>query len=151
MWNNLEHKKRCKINKANRTKLKYNHFIGSKAFVAARAEIGGKEFEGIDLDRIELYKNTHYKNKKGWSSEEAETNYNNMKDLQALYTSGESSITIDEIMDVVPGTKSGYIKGLGYGPKPNTTRATQRRTTELEDSLKKAKLKAASAQNKLQK
>ncbi|KAM3216427.1 hypothetical protein P3L10_025868 [Capsicum annuum] len=77
--------------------------------------------------------------------------HNNMNDLKALYTSGESSMTIDEIVDVVLGTKSGYIKGLGYGPKPNTTRATQRRMTVLEDSLKKVKLEAASAQNELQK
>ncbi|PHT73131.1 hypothetical protein T459_23916 [Capsicum annuum] len=76
---------------------------------------------------------------------------NNMNDLKALYTSGESSMTTDEIVDVVLGTKSGYIKGLGYGPKPNTTRATQRRMTVLEDSLKKVKLEAASAQNELQK
>ncbi|KAM3305926.1 hypothetical protein P3S67_012795 [Capsicum chacoense] len=115
MWNDPEHKKRFKINDDNRTKLKYNHFMGSKAFVAARAEI------------------------------------NNMNDLKALYTFGESSMTIDKIVDAVLGTKSGYIKGLGYGPKPNTTRATQRRTTELEDSLKKAKLEAASTQNELQK
>ncbi|KAF3650793.1 hypothetical protein T459_23567 [Capsicum annuum] len=76
---------------------------------------------------------------------------NNMTNLKALYTSREFSITIDEIVDIVLGKKSGYIKGLGYGPKPNTTRATQRRTAELEDSLKKAKQKAVSAQNELQK
>ncbi|XP_049410624.1 uncharacterized protein LOC125873819 [Solanum stenotomum] len=76
--------KRCDINKVNRTKLKSNHFMGSKAFVAARAEMG-------------------------------------------------------------------YVKGLGYGPKLNTTRATQRRTVELEDSLKKAKQEAASVQHDLQK
>ncbi|PHT94342.1 hypothetical protein T459_02224 [Capsicum annuum] len=66
-------------------------------------------------------------------------------------TSGESSITIDEIVDLVLSTKSGYIKGIGYGPKPNTTRATQRKMAELENSLKKVKLEAASAQNELQK
>ncbi|KAM3280672.1 hypothetical protein P3S67_027692 [Capsicum chacoense] len=59
-------------------------------------------------------------------------------------------MTIDEIVDAVLGKKLGYIKGLGYGPKPNTTRATQRRTIELEDSLKKAKQEAGRAQNKLQ-
>ncbi|KAF3653003.1 putative ribonuclease H protein-like [Capsicum annuum] len=99
--------KRCEINKANRTKLKYNHFMGSKAFVAAHAEIGEKESEGIEPDRIEFYKNTHYKNEKGRSSEEPETNYNNMKDLQALYTSEESSMTIIEIVDAVFGAKLG--------------------------------------------
>ncbi|KAM3398437.1 hypothetical protein P3S68_001952 [Capsicum galapagoense] len=112
---------------------------------------GEKESEGVEPDRIEFYKHTHYMSEKGWSSEEAATNYNNMNDLKALYTSGESSMTIDEIVDAVLGTKSGYIKGLGYGPKPNTIRETQRRTIELEDSLKKAKLEAASAQNELQK
>ncbi|PHT99468.1 hypothetical protein BC332_31663 [Capsicum chinense] len=100
IWNDPEHK-------ANRTKIKSNHFMGSKPFVAARAEI--------------------------------------------FYILLETSMTIDEIVDDVLGTKSGYIKGLGYGPKPNTTRATESRTTELEDSLEKAKLEAASAQNELQK
>ncbi|KAM3216938.1 hypothetical protein P3L10_026381 [Capsicum annuum] len=131
--------KRYEINKVNQTKLRSNHFMGSKAFVAARVEIGEKEHEGVEPDRIEFYKHTHYTSEKGWSSEEAETNYNNMTDLKALYTSGEFSMTIDEIVDAVLRTKSGYIKGLGYGPKPNTTISTQRRMAELEDSLKKAK------------
>jgi len=74
-----------------------------------------------------------------------------MIDLKDLYTSGESSMTIDEIVDAILGKKSGYIKGLGYGPKPNTNRATQRRTTELEDSLRKTKEEAASVQLGLQK
>ncbi|KAH0636507.1 hypothetical protein KY289_036422 [Solanum tuberosum] len=74
-----------------------------------------------------------------------------MIDLKALYTSGESSMTIDEIVDAILGKKSGYIKGLGYGPKPNTNRATQRRIAELEDSLRKTKEEAASVQLGLQK
>ncbi|XP_015162838.1 uncharacterized protein [Solanum tuberosum] len=98
---------------------------------------GGTRPEGLEPDRIEFYKHTHYTSEKGWFSLEGETHYNNMIDLKDIYTSGESSMTIDENVDIVLGTKSGYIKGLGYHPKPNTTRATQRRTAELEDSLKK--------------
>ncbi|KAH0733014.1 hypothetical protein KY289_004202 [Solanum tuberosum] len=79
-----------------------------------------------------------------------EPHRNNMKDLKDLYTSGEASMITNEIVDTVLGTKSGYIRGLGYGPKPNTARATQRKTAELEDSLRKAKQEAASAQNNLQ-
>ncbi|KAH0767926.1 hypothetical protein KY285_003797 [Solanum tuberosum] len=150
MWIDPKHKKRCDINKVDRTKLKSNHFMGSKAFVAARAELGENEPEKVEPDRIEFYKHTHYNSKKGWSSLEAETHYNNMKDLKDLYTLGEASMTTDEIVDTVLGTKSGYIRGLGYGPKPNTTRATQRKMAELEDSLRKAKQEAASAQNNLQ-
>ncbi|XP_060213903.1 uncharacterized protein LOC132641044 isoform X3 [Lycium barbarum] len=118
MWADPEHKKRCDINRANRSKLKTNHFMGSKAFVPARAEL------------------------------------KNLKDLKDIYTSGEPgepSMTIDQIMDTILGKKSVYIKGLGYGPKPDTTRATQRRTTELEDSLRKTKEEAATAQHDLQK
>ncbi|KAM3235838.1 hypothetical protein P3L10_015875 [Capsicum annuum] len=37
--------KRCEINKANRTKLKSNHFMGSKAFVAYRAKIGERNLK----------------------------------------------------------------------------------------------------------
>ncbi|KAF3624984.1 putative splicing factor, arginine/serine-rich 15-like [Capsicum annuum] len=40
---------------------------------------------------------------------------------------------------------------LGYGPKPDTTRAIQRRAAELEDSLKKVKEKAVTSQHDLQK
>uniref|UniRef100_M1DRT1 Uncharacterized protein n=1 Tax=Solanum tuberosum TaxID=4113 RepID=M1DRT1_SOLTU len=125
--------------------------MGSKEFVAARAEKGGTKPEGVEPDRIMFYKRTHYTSEKGWSSLEAETHYNNMIDLKDIYTSGESFMTNDEIVDTVLRTKSGYIKGLGYGRKPNTTRATQRRMAELEYSLKKAKQEDASAQHDLQK
>ncbi|KAM3375311.1 hypothetical protein P3S68_014025 [Capsicum galapagoense] len=111
----------------------------------------GEEHEGVKPDRIDFYKSTHYSTEKGWSSEQAEANYNSMNDLKALYNSGESSMTIDEIVGVVLGKKLKCIKGLDYGPKPDTTRATQRRAAELEDSLKKVKEKAATVQHDLQK
>ncbi|KAH0696302.1 hypothetical protein KY290_013661 [Solanum tuberosum] len=75
MWIDPKHKKRCDINKVNRTKLKSNHFMGSKAFVAACAELGENEPEKVEPNRIEFYKHTHYKSKKGWSSLEAEIHY----------------------------------------------------------------------------
>jgi len=73
--------------------------MGSKAFVAARAELvsytifivltnetlvlfqlflisqGKTNPEGVEPDRIEFYKHTHYTSEKGWSSLEAETHY----------------------------------------------------------------------------
>ena len=66
--------------------------------------------------------------------------HSSMNDLKAIYApEWESSITIDKIVDVVLGTKSRYIKGLGYSPKPDTTRATQRKLEELEYLFKKVK------------
>ncbi|KAF3667495.1 hypothetical protein FXO37_10009 [Capsicum annuum] len=81
----------------------------------------------------------------------ARAEISSINDLKVLYTSGESSMTIDEIVDVVLDKKSGYRNGLGYGPKPDATRATQRRATELEDSLKKVKEEVATVQHDLQK
>ncbi|KAF3626195.1 hypothetical protein FXO37_30458 [Capsicum annuum] len=116
IWLDPDYKKRCQVNKINRSKLKCNHIMASKAFVVARAEIS-EEHKGMELDKIDFYKSTHYSTEKGWSSKQAEANYNSMNDLKALYTSGESSITIDEIVDVVLDKKLGYIKSLGYGLK----------------------------------
>ncbi|KAM7500249.1 hypothetical protein LguiA_024663 [Lonicera macranthoides] len=42
----------------------------------------------------------------------------------------------DEAADRVLGTKSDYIKGLGYGPKPNTSTSSNRRNVELEKALR---------------
>lgn len=42
-------------------------------------------------------------------------------------------------------------KGVSCGPKPSTNQETQRRTTELEDSLQKTKEEAPSVQHGLQK
>jgi hypothetical protein len=36
---------------------------------------------------------------------------------------GTETRTIDSIVDEVLGTRSSYIKGLGYGPKPNKQNA----------------------------
>lgn len=76
---------------------------------------------------------------------------NNMKDLKDLYTSGDSPMTVDEILNSILGSKQEYRKCLNHGPKPDTIRATQRRTTKIEDSLKKAKQEAATIQHNLQK
>ena len=43
---------------------------------------------------------------------------------------------VDTIVDEVLGTKSGYIKGFGYGPKP-TTKVSNANAMELEASFKK--------------
>ncbi|KAF3640812.1 putative protein FAR1-RELATED SEQUENCE 5-like [Capsicum annuum] len=97
----------------------------------------GEGHEGVKPDGIDFYKNTHYSTERDWSSEHAEANY------------GESFMTNDETVDAVLGKKSRYIKGLGYGTKPDTTRSTQRRATELEDSLKKVKEEATTVQHDL--
>ena len=43
---------------------------------------------------------------------------------------------VEAIVDEVLGTRSGYIKGLGYRPKP-TTKVSNAKAVELEASFKK--------------
>nr|GMD07293.1 uncharacterized protein LOC109177058 [Ipomoea batatas] len=45
-------------------------------------------------------------------------------------------MTVDQVYDVVMGTRSGYIKGMGNGPKPQTSRSTRANTSHLEEQMK---------------
>lgn len=48
---------------------------------------------------------------------------------------GEEPKTVDQIMHEVLGVRSGYIPGLGYGPKPS--KASSSRAIEVEKNAKK--------------
>ena len=50
-----------------------------------------------------------------------------------------SKMTDDEAVDRVLGTRSDYIKGLGYGPKPSTSASSNRRNVELEKALRETR------------
>nr|GMC99880.1 uncharacterized protein LOC109177058 [Ipomoea batatas] len=45
-------------------------------------------------------------------------------------------MTVDQVYDVVMGTRLGYIKGMGNGPKPQTSRSTRANTSHLEEQMK---------------
>nr|GMD86635.1 uncharacterized protein LOC109177058 [Ipomoea batatas] len=51
-------------------------------------------------------------------------------------TSDGNPMTVDQVYDVVMGTRSGYIKGMGNGPKPQTSRSTRASTSHLEEQMK---------------
>ncbi|WCJ18203.1 hypothetical protein M5689_006598 [Euphorbia peplus] len=106
-------------NALNRSKVRAPHVSGRKPFTVRRNEISQKEFNGDPCDRIELYKRTHHSEKKGWSSSKAEENWNLMKEKQLQYNEDGNTKTLDEIVEEVLGRASGYVKGLGYGPKPS--------------------------------
>ncbi|WCJ29443.1 hypothetical protein M5689_011079 [Euphorbia peplus] len=111
-------KKASAKNSENRKYVKAPHVTGRKSFTVLQNEIIQKELNGEPCDRIELYKRTHYSEKKGWSSATAEDNRNLMKEKQAKYNAEEILKTEGEIVEEVLGRGSGYMKGLGYGPKP---------------------------------
>ncbi|KAM7481435.1 hypothetical protein LguiB_006018 [Lonicera macranthoides] len=83
--------------------------------------------------RITFYEHTHKTDEK-WTCPEAESQFNDMENLKK-----NCNMTDDEAADRVLGTRSDYIKGLGYGPKPNTSASSNRRNVELEEALKETR------------
>ena len=60
-----------------------------------------------------------------------------MVELQSIpVEEGTEPKSIDNIVDEVLGTRLGYTKGLGYGPKPSSSRSKANHVN-LEESLKK--------------
>lgn len=147
MWKDKKFQERCKTNAENRSKCKWSHNQGSRAFVVSRAMMS-KDNE--EPDRIEFFKKTHYcEETKTWRSTEAENAYTDMQELQEDHgPDSEEPLSVDEIVDRVLGKKTGYIKGLGYGPKPASheasNNAAQARNVVLERALQNAEAELAS-------
>ena len=57
---------------------------------------------------------------------------------------------VDDIVDSVLGTRCGYVKGLGYGPKPKSFKASETRTYELEEKHKKTQDELQTCQTKFE-
>ncbi|GMI95785.1 hypothetical protein HRI_003247800 [Hibiscus trionum] len=78
-------------------------------------------------NRMDFFKATHYSNDKGWTTSKAQTAYEKMFITYLVI----SKSNIGEVL----GTRSGYIPGLGYGPKPNKKKSSAN-TIDLEKRLK---------------
>ncbi|KAJ0041108.1 hypothetical protein Pint_26732 [Pistacia integerrima] len=114
------------------------HNQGSMAFVVVRNEIEKKELNGEECDRISFFKFTHFKEGKGWMPLEVEAKYNEMIELKEKSSSDDKPLTADEICDQVLGTRSGYIKGLGYGLKPKKKAGPSLQIKRLADAFKES-------------
>ncbi|KAL3651945.1 hypothetical protein CASFOL_004947 [Castilleja foliolosa] len=91
-----------------------------------------------DCDMIELYKYTHANVIGKWSSAVAKKNWEQMNELRDLYAAEDVEKSEQEIVAEVVGRGNGYIKGLGYGPKP---RGKQRNLKKQESSWENQKQK----------
>ncbi|KAL3644290.1 hypothetical protein CASFOL_012222 [Castilleja foliolosa] len=89
--------------------------------------------KGDDCDMIELYKTTHENVKGKWSSDVAKENWELMVEKKEKYAEEGIEKSEQEIVTEVLGHANGYIKGLGYGPKPPGKRNSQLHK-ELEDT-----------------
>ncbi|KAL3629852.1 hypothetical protein CASFOL_026164 [Castilleja foliolosa] len=102
-------------NSNNRKKMQAKHVTGRTPFTIIQNEISLKNG---DCDMIELYKYTHANVKGKWSSALAKKNWEQMNELRDLYAAEGVEKSEQEIVAEVVGRGNGYIKGLGYGPKP---------------------------------
>ncbi|KAL3644333.1 hypothetical protein CASFOL_012265 [Castilleja foliolosa] len=114
-FNSPEFQHQSEANSNNRKKMQAKHVTGRTPFTIIQNEISLKNG---DCDMIELYKYTHANVKGKWSSALAKKNWEQMNELRDLYAAEGVEKSEQEIVAEVVGRGNGYIKGLGYGPKP---------------------------------
>ncbi|KAG8390567.1 hypothetical protein BUALT_Bualt01G0096900 [Buddleja alternifolia] len=134
LFNDPKYQERCNINKQNRSKMTTNHNQGSRSFVVARHMLSQEpEFEGDEVDRINLHKHTHYIEGKRWITPQSENNHVEMEKRRIDAETRGEAVDVDKIVDDVLGKRLSYIVGLGYGPKPNKSSSGMR---ILQETLK---------------
>ncbi|KAL3625626.1 hypothetical protein CASFOL_030480 [Castilleja foliolosa] len=114
-FNSPEFQHQSEANSNNRKKMQAKHVTGLTPFTIIQNEISLKNGE---CDMIELYKFTHENVRGTWSSDVAKKNWEQMNELRDLYAAEGVEKSEQEIVTEVIGRGNGYIKGLGYGPKP---------------------------------
>ncbi|KAL3651664.1 hypothetical protein CASFOL_004666 [Castilleja foliolosa] len=109
-FNSPEFQHQSEANSNNRKKMQAKLVTGRTPFTIIQNEISLKNG---DCDMIELYKYTHANVKGKWSYA-----LEQMNELRDLYAAEGVEKSEQEIVAEVVGRGNGYIKGLGYGPKP---------------------------------
>ncbi|KAL8556583.1 hypothetical protein ACS0TY_004147 [Phlomoides rotata] len=131
------------VNQRNRQKLTCKHVAGRKAFTVRANEISERELGGEPCDDIDFFERTHS------SSSGAKEKWETMKKKREEYVELGIEKSSREIMTEVLGHGTGYIKGIGYGPKPPSKRnklydSSNQSHDELENT--KEKLQESEAQ-----
>ncbi|RVW85213.1 hypothetical protein CK203_046640 [Vitis vinifera] len=97
----------------------------------------------------------HWTSQNGWINQEAEASYEKMLELQKQpVPEGGQALKEAEICVQVLGSRSGYIKGLGHGPRPpsSSSKSTHKshREIELENELKATRELLQSQETRIQ-
>ncbi|RVW51303.1 hypothetical protein CK203_075479 [Vitis vinifera] len=148
-----EFKRRSAINSVNRSKMPFHHRGGSRSFIQHGLQVSTENGEMVG--QIELFKLVHWKSQDGWINQEARDYYEKMLELQRQpIAEGAVAMTEAEICERVLGQKSGYVKGLGFGPKPisfsKSRPSSSEREIELEHRLVETQLLVETQQQQLE-
>lgn len=117
----IEKEEKCQKNKENRFELKVLHTAGSKAF--RKVQYDERDKDGKELGLVDLYHKTHFSQKRqAWVHNEAEIRHKKLKEREnEAIEDGSGPLSDEQLSIEVFGRKSGYISGLGRGPKPSIT------------------------------
>ncbi|KAL5736204.1 hypothetical protein ACOSQ2_030992 [Xanthoceras sorbifolium] len=109
----------------------------------------------VVYQHIQLFENTHYnKQKKQWVHENAKAAHEQMIIIleEQEKVPEEERVSQREICDQVLGKRSGYVKGLGFGPKPVPIHLTQtiEETNKMQHLIKTQQAQLAAQEEKLE-
>ncbi|MQM07050.1 hypothetical protein Taro_039882 [Colocasia esculenta] len=106
-------------NKVNRSKQVISHITVRRSF---KQVSWAERNEGGEPPAHELWRLTHQKKDGSWGSEQSRQVYETVKDkLEELASQPcDSSVasTPEEVLSLVVGQRSGYVRGRGCGPRP---------------------------------
>ncbi|KAL6335763.1 hypothetical protein AAG906_039526 [Vitis piasezkii] len=136
-----------------KSKMPFHHRGGSRSFIQHGLQVSTENGEMVG--QIELFKLVHWKSQDGWINQEARDYYEKMLELQRQpIVEGVVAMTEAEICERVLGQKSGYVKGLGFGPKPisfsKSRPSSSEREIELEHRLVETQLLVETQQQQLE-
>ncbi|KAK3230394.1 hypothetical protein Dsin_002275 [Dipteronia sinensis] len=75
---------------------------------------------GAPPSPIILFHDMHFNDKNGWINDKARDKFEQMIALQTKSVEDGSLISDEDICEKVLGKRSGYVKGLGFGPRPKS-------------------------------
>ncbi|XP_058196884.1 uncharacterized protein LOC131312888 isoform X1 [Rhododendron vialii] len=148
LWQDKDYQEKCDKYKDSRSKPRNHHVAGSKAFYKVKNHLKKKN-NGLNPDLPETWMKTHYSEKRKCWTDGSETIYKKLKDVQdQAMANGSVPLTDEELSCTVFGSKPGYIRGLGHGPKPSLTKSGQTSRAQLIRDAEEAREETTAAQKR---
>ncbi|KAF7151007.1 hypothetical protein RHSIM_Rhsim02G0136300 [Rhododendron simsii] len=151
LWQEKDYQEKCDKYKDSRSKPRNHYVAGSKAFYKIKNH-WKKKNNGVNLDLPETWMKTHYSEKrKCWTNGIifCDICKKKLKDVQdQAMANGSVPLTDEELSCTIFGSKPGYIRGLGHGPKPSLTKFGQTSRAQLIKDAEEAREETTAAQKR---
>ncbi|KAK8946415.1 hypothetical protein KSP39_PZI007369 [Platanthera zijinensis] len=121
-WGSTRFKRSNGINKQNKSQQKMKSHVESKSIARTIYEMRGAPQEQDELPLyVRLWEKTHKGKHNEWQDEATEEIYKKLLELHdtQIKEKGEDKLTLEEAYTTILGHHSGYILGMGSGPRPS--------------------------------